>query len=257
MEILHNASLMIDDIEDNSVKRRGNDCCHIKYGVPVSISAGNTLYFLAMNWILRHPDESTRSKLLEVAVMEMTNLHLGQNQDIVWNRDLTEPNAQYTEAGYLALCKHKTAGLLRVVVNSCLAASKGRVAAEKASKLVEFYNDLGILNLEENEVSQNKEIRGEDIREGNKTLVIIHAMSHASSEDAQKLTQILRKKTSDQSEIQTAIDICVRSGSLIYAKNFVSGLKKKLLDQTAQLFIRGAAASLMRELIEMVANRKN
>jgi geranylgeranyl pyrophosphate synthase len=112
VEILHNASLMIDDIEDNSVKRRGQDCCHVKFGVPVAISAGNSLYFLAMNWVLRQSDEAVRAKLLEAAVTEMTNLHLGQNQDIVWNRDLVGPDTQYSEDGYLTLCRTNILRLL-------------------------------------------------------------------------------------------------------------------------------------------------
>lgn len=218
-----------------------------------------------MNWVLRQPDEAVRSKLLEVAVTEMTNLHLGQNQDIVWNRDLAGPDFQYSEEGYLTLCRHKTAGLLRIVVNSCLAASKGGVTSEKAAKLVEFYNDLGvlfqvvddILNLEVNEVSENKEIRGEDIREGNKTLVVIHALAHASAADVQKLRSILQKKSSDPSEILAAIDICETAGSLAYAKNFAADLKKKLVAQADLLFERTHAAGLMKQLVQMVADRKN
>lgn len=40
-ELVHNASLVIDDIEDGSEKRRGEPCLHHKYGVDVSINAGN------------------------------------------------------------------------------------------------------------------------------------------------------------------------------------------------------------------------
>lgn len=42
-ELVHNASLIVDDIEDNSEKRRGEPCLHKKYGVDVSINAGNYL----------------------------------------------------------------------------------------------------------------------------------------------------------------------------------------------------------------------
>ena len=77
VECIHNASLIIDDIQDNSVKRRGEDCCHIVFGVSVSISAANTIYFAAMNWVLYIQDPAVRGYMLETIMREMTNLHLG------------------------------------------------------------------------------------------------------------------------------------------------------------------------------------
>jgi geranylgeranyl pyrophosphate synthase len=56
--MLHNASLLIDDIEDNSKLRRGVPVAHNIYGVPLTINAANYVYFLAMEkaLTLRHPD---------------------------------------------------------------------------------------------------------------------------------------------------------------------------------------------------------
>lgn len=47
-ELIHNASLVIDDIEDQSLKRRGQDCAYIKYGLDIAINAGCTLLNLPM-----------------------------------------------------------------------------------------------------------------------------------------------------------------------------------------------------------------
>ena len=46
-EILHNASLIVDDIEDQSKARRGGPCTYRKYGIDIGINAGNFLYFFA------------------------------------------------------------------------------------------------------------------------------------------------------------------------------------------------------------------
>ena len=47
-EIVHNGSLIVDDIEDQSLQRRGGDCTYRKYGVDRAINAGNFLYFQPM-----------------------------------------------------------------------------------------------------------------------------------------------------------------------------------------------------------------
>ena len=49
INLLHNSSLVIDDIQDGSLKRRGKDCAHIKYGVPISINAGYLQCFSLLN----------------------------------------------------------------------------------------------------------------------------------------------------------------------------------------------------------------
>ena len=47
-EIVHNGSLIIDDIEDNSTMRRGKDCVHKIYGTDIAVNAGNFMYFAPM-----------------------------------------------------------------------------------------------------------------------------------------------------------------------------------------------------------------
>ena len=44
-EIVHNGSLIVDDVEDGSVMRRGGPCTYIKYGMDYSVNAGNFMYF--------------------------------------------------------------------------------------------------------------------------------------------------------------------------------------------------------------------
>lgn len=58
VEMLHNASLLIDDIQDNSKLRRGVPVAHSIYGVPLTINAANYIYFSAMQkgLTLRHPE---------------------------------------------------------------------------------------------------------------------------------------------------------------------------------------------------------
>jgi geranylgeranyl pyrophosphate synthase len=265
VETLHNASLIIDDIEDNSLKRRGEDCCHIKFGLPLAVNAGTTAYFLALNCILKHPQVEKRAALLEGVVREMTNLHLGQNQDITWNRDVMGTDYQYTEDGYITLCRHKTGGLMRVILAWCQTLSAAVVPPEDLASYADLFNGIGvlfqiiddILNLEDSTVASNKSSPGEDIREGNKTIIVIHALNNGSPDDKSRLKEILLSKTSDQKVIAEAIQICHRTSSMQYAKDFAKRMVKDLKELNHGLLKHKGARSLVEQLIDLIYTRKN
>ena len=75
---LHNASLLIDDIEDNSKVRRGMPVAHSIFGVPSTINCANYVYFLALSKIMK----LNNAKTVEIFTEEVLNLHRGQGQDI-------------------------------------------------------------------------------------------------------------------------------------------------------------------------------
>lgn len=52
-EIIHNGTLVIDDIEDSSKVRRNKPCVHLLYGVDISLNAGNFMYFAPMMYLIR------------------------------------------------------------------------------------------------------------------------------------------------------------------------------------------------------------
>ena len=265
VEALHNASLMVDDIEDNSTKRRGMDCCHIKYGIPHAIDAGNTIYFLAMRWIFDIQDPETRRKALEIAVREMTNLHLGQNQDIVWNQGVMGDNYEYSEEGYFTLCRHKTAGLLRIVAEFCSLLSSQPLSKEGLADLIDLYNGIGvlfqvvddILNLEPSTVAANKAAAAEDIREGNKTIIAIHTMKHGTPADAKRLREILSTKRQPESMTQEGLEIVRRSGSIDYAKTVAKNMAAELHKKTDKVMHKPKAKEIIHLLIDYILNRKN
>lgn len=97
---LHNASLLIDDIEDNSKLRRGNPVAHSIFGVPTVINTANYVYCLAMEkcHALEHP------VAMQVFVGELLNLHRGQGHDIAWRDAIRCP----TEEEYLVMVEDKT-----------------------------------------------------------------------------------------------------------------------------------------------------
>lgn len=105
---LHNASLLIDDIEDNSKLRRGVPVAHSIFGVPQTINCANYVYFIALEKVhnLGNP------KAMQVFVGELLNLHRGQGHDIQWRDAIQCP----TEEQYLKMVQDKTGGLFRLAV---------------------------------------------------------------------------------------------------------------------------------------------
>ena len=105
---LHNASLLVDDIEDSSKLRRGVPVAHSIYGVANTINCANYVYFLA----LEQCTSLNCPRALHVFVQELLNLHRGQGQDILWREECRCP----TEEQYRQMVLDKTGGLFRLAV---------------------------------------------------------------------------------------------------------------------------------------------
>ena len=105
---LHNASLLVDDIEDGSQLRRGKPVAHAIFGVPYTLNAANYAYFVALEECHRLGSPEA----LSVFVEELLNLHRGQGQDIVWRDTQRVP----TEEEYYSMVLDKTGGLFRLAV---------------------------------------------------------------------------------------------------------------------------------------------
>ena len=97
---LHDASLLIDDIEDNSELRRGQPVAHAIFGIPSTINCANFAFFLA----LERCNGLGSPRAMELYIREMINLHRGQGQDILWRDTATCP----TEDAYKAMVINST-----------------------------------------------------------------------------------------------------------------------------------------------------
>ena len=90
---IHNASLVIDDIEDNSLLRRNQHCAHIKYGMPLSINAGYYSFFKSLYEIQNNFDEKTSRKITEYICF----VHEGQGMDIYYTQNKIIPDIKEYE----------------------------------------------------------------------------------------------------------------------------------------------------------------
>lgn len=85
---VHNASLVIDDIEDNGLLRRNEPCSHIKYGIPLSLNAGYYSMFKSLVEISNHFSKETTHKIIEYLYL----IHEGQGMDIYYTQNKMIPD---------------------------------------------------------------------------------------------------------------------------------------------------------------------
>jgi geranylgeranyl diphosphate synthase, type I len=168
----------------------------------------------------------------------MLCVHAGQGADIWWHggrsfgdrKDGPEPVEPNIEQ-YLHMCANKTGALARLAAK--LAATASRAQEGQVAALGRFAETLGvafqifddILNLTsgdgggESQLAALKGGVGDDIHEGKRTIMVLHALAHAPAEDAQRLRAILNAHTSDGTQITAAIQIMADCGSIEYARN--------------------------------------
>ena len=227
-EIVHNGTIMIDDIEDDSEFRRAKPCAHRLFGLDVAINAGNTMYYLPLLPLMKNRDKLSAeklSKIYEVYVLEMINLSLGQAMDIAWHKGLADAD-KITETQYLQMCAYKTGTLARMAAK--IAAVLCEASEDMVERLGRFAEAIGVafqmqddvLDLTSKGFAEKKGGVGQDITEGKRSLVVIHALEKAKPADKKRLIEILNMHTADQKLKNEAIRIMAEYNSIDYAKEF-------------------------------------
>ena len=256
-EVIHNGTLMIDDIEDASELRRGKPCTYKIYGLDISINSGNAMYYLPLLPLIENKEKIPSEKLrriYEVYVQEMTSLSLGQAMDIAWHRGLANAD-NINEKEYLQMCAYKTGTLARMAAR--MAAVLAGTNEELVEKLGHFAESIGIafqmqddiLDLTGEEFAGKKGGRGKDITEGKRSLIVIHTLTVANIKDKERLIAILNMHTSDQKLINRAIEIMEKYDSIDYVKN----LAKKIVEESWREAERLLPASEAKEKLNTFA----
>ncbi|VDM53550.1 unnamed protein product [Angiostrongylus costaricensis] len=190
VQMLHNASLLIDDIEDNSVLRRGLPVTHHIYGTPRTINAANYVYFIALNKCTLLSD-----KAVTIFVEQMLELHRGQGKELFWRDTVTCP----TEAEYEEMVVQKTGGLFFLAVKLIELFSSKTYDFSNLLKQMALYFQIrdDYLNLVSDDMAKQKSF-AEDLTEGKFSFPIIHAI-HCSptSLNDDPVLNILRQRTKD------------------------------------------------------------
>ncbi|MFB3889005.1 MAG: polyprenyl synthetase family protein [Candidatus Bathyarchaeia archaeon] len=225
-EVVHNGTLVIDDLEDASDLRRGKPCTYKVFGVDIAVNAGNAMYYLPLLPLIEKKAELPPEKLrdvYEIYVQEMINLTTGQAMDIAWHKGLADADT-ISEKDYLQMCAYKTGTLARM--SARIAAALACANRELIDKLGHFAESIGvafqmqddILDVTGKAFAAKKGGLGQDITEGKRTLLVIHTLRKAEAKDGKRLIQILNMHTSNQALRDEAIAIIQKYKAVEYVK---------------------------------------
>jgi geranylgeranyl diphosphate synthase, type I len=261
-EVIHNGTLIHDDIEDSSETRRGAPAVHIKYGTDVALNLGDFMFYLPMIALLdsKKVGKEVKIRMLEIYQREMLKLSIGQATDIAWHRSMIGPE-KVTEAQYLQMAYSKT-GVL-----ASMAAKMGAAVAGADDKTIAALGNFGatigvafqlqddVLNLSESELSDLKGGVGDDITEGKITLLAIKTFEKADKADRARLSEILKMHTRDQALIKEAVAIIKKYGAEEYIKELEFELLKKAWAQVDGLLPASDAKKKLKGIAEFLVNR--
>lgn len=208
LELLHNAFLIHDDVEDESEERRGAPALHVLYDVPTAVNAGDALLALGLrplfdNRVTLGPNVAWNI-LVEAERMVRESVE-GQAQELTWRRD---NELALTDADYLGMTLKKTCWYT-TIYPSRVGALIGLRDANGLDRFVRFGFFLGtafqiqddVLNLIGKHDSYGKEIAG-DLLEGKRTLMLIHLLRSAPGAHAERVRRLMACSRSQKDPIE-------------------------------------------------------
>ena len=260
-EVIHNGTIMIDDIEDGSEFRRGKPCTHKMFGLDIAINTGNAMYYLPLLSLIKNKDkvsEVKRNKIYEIYIQEMINISFGQATDIMWHKGLERAD----EKQYLQMCVNKTGTLARM--SAKIAAVLADANSDSVEKIGKFAESIGvafqiqddILDLVGEEFAEMKGGLGQDITEGKRTLMVIHTLEKAETKDRERLLEILNMHTTDQKLRDEAINIIKNYGSTEYAKNYARNIVRESWKDIADALPSSKAKEKLKAFADYLIARK-
>lgn len=261
VELIHNGTLLCDDVEDDSNLRRGKPCVHKIYGVDTAVNTGTIMYFWPMAKIMNDEfnlGHEKKLKVYDLYLKEMLRVSSGQVWDIAWHNGGFTPN----EKQYLNMCLSKTGVLTKFACQ--LGAIMGNATQEQFDALGKFGQIIGvgfqiqddILELTEDSFKEKKGSVGGDIHEGKRTLIVIRTFEVASKEDKERLGEILDKHTSDEKEIKEAINIINKYDGINYSRLKAEDLVDSAWKELDVVLPKSNAKLILKKFVEYLVKRK-
>ncbi len=212
IEFIHTATLLHDDVVDNSELRRGKDTANAKWGNAPSVLVGDFLYSRAFQVMV----EIGSMDIMQV-ISNATNV-IAEGEVL---QLLNAKNPDTTEDSYMQVILGKTAMLFEAATES--GAILADCSAEEREALRLYGRHLGIafqliddvMDYLSTAEEMGKNV-GDDLAEGKPTLPLIHAMREGSDEERTLIRQAIRKGGLD--DLQPIMDIVHKTGAITYTQ---------------------------------------
>ena len=232
LELLHNAFLVHDDVEDESEERRGHPTLHELHGVPTAVNVGDALTVMSLRPLIanrRALGERVALRILEETEIMARESVEGQAMELAWRRSNL---IDLTGEDYLQMILKKTCWY--TVIYPCrIGALIGTRDGHNLDRYVRFGFFTGaafqiqddLLNLVGDKRRYGKEIGG-DLWEGKRTLMLIHVLNHADQDDRRRIRALLAKARADRTaaEIRWLRRQMDLTGAIEYARETAHGL---------------------------------
>ncbi|KAI7970750.1 hypothetical protein EIK77_007930 [Talaromyces pinophilus] len=230
VSMLHTASLLIDDIQDQSILRRGQPVAHSIFGTAQAMNSGNYVYFLA----LREVQKLQNPKAISIYVDSLIDLHRGQGMELFWRDSLMCP----TEEQYLDMVANKTGGLFSLAIQLMQAESTVQVDFVPLVRLLGIIFQIcdDYLNLKSTAYTDNKGLC-EDLTEGKFSFPIIHSIR--ANPGNRHLINILKQKPREDDIKRYALSYMESTNSFEYTRGVVRKLKTEAIDTIQSLEKQG------------------
>jgi len=256
LEMIHNFTLVHDDVMDEDLTRRGIKTVHAVYGIPEAILAGDALFARAFELVpqsgVHRADVGQLSGILAKAVRLLAE---GQQMDIDF-----EDLRRVRPADYMKMIELKTAVLYSAAAQGGCIIGEGTRKQEEA--LTEYGRLVGlgfqiwddVLDLISDEKTFGKPVLN-DIRNGKKTLMVIEAMEDLRGKERDELLSTLGNEHATQAQLVRARDILDESGMIDHAIDVANGLVNDAKKELAAL-PESKNRACLEQLAEYVVRRK-
>lgn len=222
IEMLHNASLIHDDVIDESKERRGRPTINRIWDNHIAVLVGD--FFVS--GALYCAEMTGEFKIISIMAKLGRELSLGEIEQIDNAR-----NHNIDEKSYLEIIRHKTASLFR----SCVQVGGYATGAsdEDLANLMKYAEMLGVCFQIKDDIFDyfdNPDVgkpTGNDLREGKMTLPLIYALSRTDMPEHDRMVEISRKKELSGEDISTLIEYAKKAGGIDYAYAKMEQIRKE------------------------------
>lgn len=251
LELLHTASLVHDDVVDESNERRGQASVNAMYDNKVSVLVGDYILSTALLKISHTRNHAIVDYLAELGRM-LSNGELLQLSNI--------NNSDFSEEIYYDVIKQKTAALFEAC--AAIGALSAGVGEELVEKTMKFGRDLGIAFQIRDDIfdyyddGQIGKPTGNDMAEGKLTLPVIYALNSTADEEMIAIARKVRKHEVTKEEIARLVEFTKANGGIEYAENTMNDFRLSSIDFLNQYVKKSDIKKSLLAYVDYVAVRK-
>ena len=224
VEFIHTATLLHDDVVDNSTLRRGRPAAHVSFGNPASVLVGDFLYSRAFQMMV----ECGNMRILDVLAEATNVIAEGEVQQLVSTHD-----AELSEVDYVKIIRSKTAKLFEASARLPAILMGAEAFIEDAC--AKYGQALGsafqiiddVLDYEGDSAVLGKNL-GDDLREGKTTLPLIFAMQRCTGSDLGLIRAAI--ENGDVTHLERIVSLVQRSGAMEATKASAAALAQQARD---------------------------